>query len=70
MKKYEVAVGNGIVLKCKMVSDEEYADLLEKNNEKVDLELLEREKLLLAIKKLEEEVINLKHEVSVLKGEE
>lgn len=70
MKKYEVAVGNGIALKCKIVSAKEYEDLISKN--KIEIERKERElaDLNRHIDELEVQISKLMLEISKLKGED
>lgn len=75
MKQYEVAVivdENGEVigaLKCKMVDEKEYANIMSENARTLAKEKLEKKNLYKTIGFLQEEINDLKHEIKVLKGE-
>lgn len=70
MKQFEVAVGNGVVLKCRMVNEEQYKQLLAENDKKLEQERLEKAELVRRLNFLREELDNLKKEIKVLKGED
>lgn len=70
MKQLEVAIGNGFVLKCRMVSDEEYKKLLADNDKKIEQERLEKAELKREISDLKDLIECLKKEIKVLKGED
>lgn len=70
MKKYEIAVGNGIALKCKLVSEKEYNDLLKQNEKTLEQEKVKNELLTNAIEDLKKQLNNIKEEIKLLKGEE
>jgi len=70
MKQLEVAIGNGFVLKCRMVSDEEYKKLLADNDKKLEQERLEKADLKRELKDLRDLIEELKKEIKVLKGED
>lgn len=70
MKKYEVAVGNGIALKCKIVSAKEYEDLIAQNSREVERKERELADLNRHIDELEVQISKLMLEISKLKGED
>ena len=70
MKQFEVAIGNGFVLKCRMVNEEQYKQLLADNDKKIEKERLEKADLKRELKDLREELENLKKEIKVHKGED
>ena len=74
--KYEVAVlydtnGNIVsALKCKVVDENEYNQLIEKTKRYLDSKNSEKKKLEKRIDELKEEINELKKDIKVLKGEE
>ena len=70
MKQFEVAVGNGVVLKCRMVNEEQYKQLLADNDKKLEQERLEKAELKRELNDLKDLIEDLKKEIKVLKGED
>lgn len=70
MKKYEIAISeNGIVLKCKLVSEEEFKQLSKQSQLNLANEEKAKRDLKLKVANLEEQVEILKREIKLLKGE-
>lgn len=70
MKKYEIAISeNGIVLKCKLVSEEEFKQLSKQSQLNLANEEKAKRDLKLKVANLEEQVEILKKEIKLLKGE-
>lgn len=70
MKKYEIAISeNGIVLKCKLVSEEEFKQLSKQSQLNLANEEKAKRDLKLKVANLEEQVEILKNEIKLLKGE-
>jgi len=70
MKKYEIAISeNGIVLKCKLVSEEEFKQLSKQSQLNLANEEKAKRDLKLKVANLEEQVELLKKEIKLLKGE-
>lgn len=76
MKKYEVAIiynrkGDVIgCLKCKMVDENEYKDLVSKTQKTLESQELEKINTLKYVEELSKSVNDLKKEIKHLKGEE
>lgn len=70
MKQLEVAIGNGFVLKCRMVNEEQYKQLLADNDKKLEKERLEKAELKRELNDLKDLIEELKKEIKVLKGED
>lgn len=76
MKKYEVAIicdKNGEIigcLKCKLVSESEYKELVKKTQKTLERKAREDRELKLAIENTNKTVNELAREIRVLKGEE
>ena len=70
MKQLEVAIGNGFVLKCRMVNEEQYKQLLADNDKKLEKERLEKAELKRELNDLKDLIEGLKKEIKVLKGED
>lgn len=69
-RKYEVAISeNGIVLKCKLVSEEEFKQLSKQSQLNLANEEKAKRDLKLKVANLEEQVELLKKEIKLLKGE-
>ena len=70
MKKYEIAISeNGIVLKCKLVSEEEFKQLSKQSQLNLANEEKAKRDLKIKVANLEEQVEILKREIKLLKGE-
>ena len=70
MKKYEIAISeSGIVLKCKLVSEEEFKQLSKQSQLNLANEEKAKRDLKLKVANLEEQVEILKREIKLLKGE-
>jgi len=70
MKQLEVAIGNGFILKCRMVDEEQYKQLLADNDKKLEQERLEKAELKRELNDLKDLIEELKKEIKVLKGED
>ena len=69
-KKYEVAISEtGIVLKCKLVSEEEFKQLSKQSQLNLTNEEKAKRDLKLKVANLGEQVEILKKEIKLLKGE-
>ena len=70
MKKYEIAISEtGIVLKCKLVSEEEFKQLSKQSQLNLANEEKAKRDLKIKVANLEEQVEILKREIKLLKGE-
>ena len=70
MKKYEVAVGHGITLKCRMVDETEYKALKLESEKEINRKEKEIIDLHRQIDNLEIKLSMLEKEISKLKGED
>lgn len=71
MKKYEVAISkDGTIARCCVVEEKELSSLLIKSDEVEEQKQKEKLDILKRIEDLESWVVELQHEIKVLKGEE